>query len=152
MEERFVRPPPFEEGPDSHLPLDRAEALGRVCGNSALLRELAGLLLEDSSKWIGEIREALRAGDAAGLRRAAHTLRGSVSNFGARPTEEAAGRLEALARAGDLPAAAEGFRVLEGALAGLRAELAELVETRAPAPRDRTPLPWRRPRIQESAS
>jgi HPt (histidine-containing phosphotransfer) domain-containing protein len=126
---------------------DRAEVMARVCGNVALLRELAGLFLEDSSKWIGQIREALRAGDAAGLRRVAHTLRGSVSSFGARPTEEAAGRLEELARDGDLSAAAEGLRVLEGALDGLRAELAEL----APAPRDLTPPPWRRPRIQEAA-
>jgi HPt (histidine-containing phosphotransfer) domain-containing protein len=130
---------------------DRAEVLARVSGNVALLRELAGLFLEDSSKWMGQIREALRAGDAAGLRRAAHTLRGSVSSFGARPSEEAAGRLEELARDGDLPAAAEGFRVLEGALAGLRAELAELAQGRAPASRDLTPLPRRRPRIQEAA-
>jgi HPt (histidine-containing phosphotransfer) domain-containing protein len=101
---------------------------------------------------MGEIREALRAGDAAGLSRAAHTLRGSVSSIGARPSEEAAGRLEALARAGDLPAAAEGLRLLERALAGLRAELAALVDTGVAAPRDRTPLPWRRPRLQESAS
>jgi HPt (histidine-containing phosphotransfer) domain-containing protein len=141
-----------EKAVGSCAPFDPAEALQRVCGSFALLRELAGLFLEDSPKWMGEIRQALSAGDPAGLRRAAHTLRGSASNFGARPSEDAAGRLEALARDGDLLAAAEGVCVLEGALAGLRAELAELVQTRAVAPRDRTPLPWRRPRIEESAS
>jgi HPt (histidine-containing phosphotransfer) domain-containing protein len=128
---------------------DRAEVLERVCGSLALLHELIGLFLEDSSLWLREIRAALRAGDAARLARAAHTLRGSVSSFGARPSEEAAGRLEAFALEGDLPAAREGFRALEGALAGLRAALAELLQT--PAPRERTPLPWRRTRIQETA-
>jgi two-component system sensor histidine kinase/response regulator len=146
-----VRPLPLDEVVGSRAAFDRAEALQRVCGNFALLRELAGLFLEDSPKWVGEIRQALRAGDAAGLRRAAHTLRGSASSFGARPSEEAAGRLEALARDGNLPAAREGFRVLEGALAGLRTALADLVEAQAPPPRDTTPLPWRRPRTQESA-
>jgi two-component system sensor histidine kinase/response regulator len=147
-----VRPLPPEEAVASCAPFDRAEALQRVCGSLALLRELAGLFLEVSPKWMGEIRQALLAGDAAGLSRAAHTLRGSVSSFGARPSEEAAQRLEALARAGDLRAAAEGVRVLEGTLAGLRAELAELVQTRAASPRDGTPPPWRRPRFQEFAS
>jgi two-component system sensor histidine kinase/response regulator len=147
-----VRPLPPEEAVDRCAPFDRAEALRRVCGNFALLRELAGLFLEDSPKWLGEIRQALRAGDAAGLSRAAHALRGSASSFGARPSAEAAERLEALARDGDLRAAAEGVRALEGTLAGLRAELAELAQSRTAAPRDGTPLPWRRPRIQESAS
>src|SRR5262249_18861063 len=144
MEERFmqspVRPLPLEDAPGKRAAFNRAEALERVCGNSALLRELAGLFLEDSSQRVGEIREALDAGDAAAVRRAAHTLCGSVSSFGASSAQEAAGRLEALARAGDLPAAVEGLPVLERALAGLRAELAELAASRAAQPRDLTPL------------
>ena len=130
---------------------DRAEALTRVCGNLALLRELAELFLEDSPRWLGDIRSALRSGDAAALRRAAHTLRGSVGSLGSRLAEQAAGQLESLAHAGDLAISRESFCVLEGVMAELWIVLSELVEGRGSALSDPTPLPWRRPQIQEPA-
>jgi HPt (histidine-containing phosphotransfer) domain-containing protein len=129
---------------------DRAEALARVCGNLALLRELAEMFLEDAPQWLAAIRDTLRVGDASGLRRAAHTLRGSVSSFSAREAEEAAGRLEGLARAGDLAAAVDALPAVEGALARLRDVLGDLAKPEVPPSRHSTPLPWRRPRIQES--
>jgi HPt (histidine-containing phosphotransfer) domain-containing protein len=135
---------------------DPAEALARVCGNAAILAELASLFLEDGPLRLGEIRSALGRGDALALRRAAHTLSGSASSLAARPTQEAAARLELLAQAGDLAGAAEQLPALEDALGRLWPALARLVEeaaARPPLPRntikDRTPLPWRRLPIQE---
>jgi HPt (histidine-containing phosphotransfer) domain-containing protein len=129
---------------------DRAEALARVCGNLGLLRELAEMFLEDTPQWLTAIRDALSAGDAPALRQAAHTLRGSVSSFSARAAEEAAGRLEGLARAGDLAAAVDALPAVEGTLARLRDVLGDLARPDVPPSRHSTPLPWRRPRIEES--
>ena len=66
-----------------------------------LLQELAGLFLDECPQRMAEIREAIARRDAAALEQAAHALKGSVANFGARAAIEAAHRLEmAGARAG----------------------------------------------------
>jgi len=82
--------------------LNRAVALERLGGDEELLREIAGLFLEDTQELVEEIRRAAYARDAAALQRAAHTLKGSVGNFGAEGTFEAAYQLEKMGRSGDL--------------------------------------------------
>lgn len=56
---------------------------------------------------IAAIQDALDAGDAQALQRAAHTLKGSIANFGAKAATEAALALEELGRAERLEEAAE---------------------------------------------
>ena len=53
------------------------------------------------------------AGDASALKSAAHTLKGAVDNFAARPTFEAAWRLENLGRNGTLADASQALSALE---------------------------------------
>ena len=65
------------------LVLDRALALSRVGGDEDLLREIAGLFLDDYPNLVEKIKQALAANDARGLERASHSLKGSVANFGA---------------------------------------------------------------------
>lgn len=67
-------------------------------------------------KLLVEIREGVAAGDAARIRRVAHTLKGSAGNFGAVAAVAAADRLERLGRDGDLTAAAAALPPLEEAL------------------------------------
>ena len=93
--------------------LDRDVILERVGGDVEFLQELAGLFVEDCPKLLIEIRSAITSGDALGLEHAAHTLKGSVSNFGAEPAREAAYRLEMLGRNGDLTPAPEACFALE---------------------------------------
>ncbi len=57
------------------------------------------------------------------MQRLAHTLKGAVGTFGARPAFEAALRLETMARSNDLAQAEPAFVALEDALAGLRPTL-----------------------------
>jgi PAS domain S-box-containing protein len=64
-------------------------------------REVAGLFLEEAPNMLRDIREALGRGDAAGLRKAAHTLKGAVGYLDATAFETAL-ELEELGRAGDL--------------------------------------------------
>jgi len=77
------------------------------------LEEIAALFAEDCPKLLADIRSAIDAGNSGKVERAAHTLKGSVSNFGAEPAREAALRLEMLGRSGDLRPAVEAYAVLE---------------------------------------
>jgi two-component system sensor histidine kinase/response regulator len=101
------------EGANHSQVLDREALLDRVGGDLDFLQEIAGLFLEDCPRLLAEIRTAVSGGDARSLEHAAHTLKGSVSNFGAEAAREAAFRLETLGRAGDLAPAPEAFTNLE---------------------------------------
>ncbi|HWR21604.1 MAG TPA: response regulator, partial [Verrucomicrobiae bacterium] len=116
---------PSASTPES--PFDEEELLERVGRDVGLMREIVGLFLEEGPIRIIEIREAIDRGDAQALAKAAHTLKGAVSVFGARRSVEAALRLEQLGRAGDLVQVGEGFRDLEVAMAGLLPALETLM-------------------------
>ncbi len=96
--------------------LDRNGALERVGGDVELLQELVALFRQDCPKLFDEIRDAVRRGNAADLRRAAHTLKGSVSNFCAAEATGAARDLETMGREENLAGAAAALRELEQAL------------------------------------
>jgi CheY-like chemotaxis protein/HPt (histidine-containing phosphotransfer) domain-containing protein len=113
---------------------NRAKALAHVGGDGELLRELAGLFLVECPRRFAEVREAVAQADAAKLRLAAHTLKGTVGSFAATAAGEAAERLEAMGQRGDLTGAAEAVATLETELARLRPALAALNEEKLPAP------------------
>jgi HPt (histidine-containing phosphotransfer) domain-containing protein len=106
--------------------LDRQMALSRVGGDKELLQEIASLFLEDCPRALAEIREAVACGDAARLENAAHALKGSVANFGARDAVAAAFRLEQMGRANEMSEAEAMLCTLESALSVVCAELASL--------------------------
>jgi two-component system, sensor histidine kinase and response regulator len=109
--------------------LDEAVALSRVGGDFELLQEVVGLFLDDYPQSLTKIREALAAGDQDNLERQAHSLKGSVSTFGAKEAFEAAFELEKQGRSGDLSSASEGLVRLEQALSALKPEL-EAIQVR----------------------
>ena len=106
--------------------LDESIALTRVGGDAELLCEVIGLFLDDYPHSIEKIREAVNAGDPSGVEQHAHSLKGSVSIFGAKDALDAAFALEKQGRSGDLTAAAAGLKRLEQALASLKPELEEI--------------------------
>ena len=77
------------------------------------------LYVEDEHHLLAEMGQAIAAGDAERLRRAAHTLKGAVANFSAPRAQAAAYALETAGRDARLDSAA-------ALLASLRAELAEI--------------------------
>ena len=111
---------------NSLLVLDRALALSRVGGDEELLREIAGLFLDDYPSLVDKIQEALAKQDAQGLERASHSLKGSVANFGAEPAYQAALELEKIGRSKDLGHAASAFLNLQRSLESLQPELTAL--------------------------
>jgi two-component system, sensor histidine kinase and response regulator len=94
-----------------------AQLLARFDGDGELLKELAGIFLQECPRMLADIHEALRAGDAKSLERAAHTLKGSVGNFAMPGPWETAQRLELLAQSGQLSGAEEILHALEQQLA-----------------------------------
>jgi HPt (histidine-containing phosphotransfer) domain-containing protein len=107
--------------------LDRLRALPSKDGIPFLERVIE-TYLKESPATIGALRDAVERGDAEALRQAAHKLRGSSANFGARALVSLCEDAEAIARSGTTAGtrgsvrriAAEYERVAE-ALEALRA-------------------------------
>ncbi|MCZ6491327.1 MAG: response regulator [Acidobacteria bacterium] len=104
--------------------VDRAAVLERVGGDVEVLKELVALFLADCRELLSEIREAVERGDGEALARAAHTLKGSVSNFEAKDAFAAALQMEQLARDGKLAEAGPAYTALEKQIARLEVALA----------------------------
>ncbi len=116
----------MKPGFQSAVLFDRSAALDRIGGDEELLREIAELFLAEYPTLIQDIRVALKNGDAAGLERSAHSLKGSVANFEARSAVDAAFRLETMGRARNLDRAPSAFAELEAVLLALHPELRNL--------------------------
>ncbi len=113
---------------------DRAQTLQYVGGSEQLLLEIAAIFLEHTPAVLADIHSAIAAGDARTLERAAHTLKGSVSVFGAEDARATAQELENLVRAGSVEGAEMICASLEAEVARLTFALAEMVDSN-PAPR-----------------
>lgn len=107
---------------------DMAAALERVDGDASLLKELAGLFLDEAPQRMAEIRQAITQRDATTLQREAHTLKGSVGNFGARDAFEAARRLENIGLEQHWGQVEETWSVLEEAIGRLNAAFTGLCQ------------------------
>jgi HPt (histidine-containing phosphotransfer) domain-containing protein len=89
--------------------------------------------LEHTPQVLAEIHTAIVTRDANMLERAAHTLKGSVSVFGAEVARAAAHELESLGRAGDVDGAEAMCTALDTEVARLSTALAEMIAAN-PAP------------------
>jgi len=76
-------------------------------GAGRVLEQLVNAFLDNTPKVLNEGRHALGLGAALQLVRCAHSLKGSCSNFGAAAMRDACGRLEELAKTGDLRGASD---------------------------------------------
>jgi CheY-like chemotaxis protein/HPt (histidine-containing phosphotransfer) domain-containing protein len=118
---------PVREPPPTDEVLDWTAAMENVDGDPEFLKELAKLFFTEGAKAMQEIRAAITAADATRLRRAAHTLRGSVACFAAKPAVEAALRLEMMGRDGNLSDAEAAWAALEVEIERLRSALTNRV-------------------------
>ncbi|MBZ5536608.1 MAG: response regulator [Acidobacteriia bacterium] len=103
--------------------------LSRLGGDAKLLRVLIQSFLADSPKMISEMKKALTRGDHGALATMAHTLKGSVANFGVMEIVESALKLELAARRGDLEEARIIYPNLEKVVARFEETLARAGST-----------------------
>jgi HPt (histidine-containing phosphotransfer) domain-containing protein len=110
---------------------DEAALLERVDQDLEFLRETVEMLGTDGRAYMAEIRRAEGAGDAAAVSRAAHTLKGMVSNFCAVETQARAAAVERIGKGGDLSSAGPAVADLDAHLTALIAELDDYLAQRA---------------------
>jgi len=112
--ESAVRP---GQTPDGEEVVDWSRALGAVQGDRDLLRSVVEAFVEESPALMTAVRQAASRRDAETLRRAAHTLQGSVRSFGSEEAFEHARQLERLAEEGNLNNMEEVLSALEQEMA-----------------------------------
>jgi HPt (histidine-containing phosphotransfer) domain-containing protein len=83
---------------------------------------------EDYPSMLTAIRDTIAAGDAPGLRRSAHALKGMVGNFGARAIARTAFVLEEMGRRSELSEGEITYRQLASEVAGLERTLITILE------------------------
>jgi PAS domain S-box-containing protein len=105
----------------------RAAFLDGLGNDLNLAKRLIDLFLQDSGRLMDDIRRAIADRDADALRRSAHTLKGSVSNFPAGAARDTAARMETIGFDGDCDAAREIFPLLEREIERLRGLLPTLI-------------------------
>jgi CheY-like chemotaxis protein/HPt (histidine-containing phosphotransfer) domain-containing protein len=112
-------------GGNGHAPMLDETALASLRamgdGNPEFLSELIGTFLEDAPRLLGQLRQAVGAGDAATVRLVAHGLKSNGAEFGATAFSDLCKELETKGRASDLDGA-------EALLSRIEATYAELSE------------------------
>jgi two-component system sensor histidine kinase/response regulator len=118
-------PAPKDNVPIAKDIFDFPKALEVVDGDKNVFIEIADLFLENLPDSIAQIREAIANSDSNALDKAAHSLKGSVGNFGTKRAFEAAYRLELMGKEGRLAEADVALSELEKELTDLEVAMKE---------------------------
>jgi PAS domain S-box-containing protein len=110
--------------PEANGPLDAATLLMACDADPVLLDQMIAVFRTDAPGHLDRLDAALREGNAAELREAAHKLRGLVSAFSL-AAAKAAGLLEQAGAAGQLDGMAGVFAALSGMIGELSTQLAQ---------------------------
>jgi CheY-like chemotaxis protein/HPt (histidine-containing phosphotransfer) domain-containing protein len=125
------------EGPESEdrkaeesspPPLDRATLLSSFDNDWNFFKECVHMFREDYPAMLSAIRETIGNGDAPGLRRSAHALKGMVGNFGARAIARTAFVLEEMGRRAELSHGEATYQQLAEEVSGLEKTLLAILE------------------------
>lgn len=92
-------------------------------GDAAFLKDVFSAFQTDTAKRLVAMRDTLAAGDSTGLKRAAHTIKGSSLNVGATNLVASCLQLEQMAGTGKLDGAAELIARIEQEFKRVEAEL-----------------------------
>jgi HPt (histidine-containing phosphotransfer) domain-containing protein len=106
--------------------LDRGDLLQRLAGDVRLLAEILDLFRRTRPRLMAEIRDAVEASDSSRLSRAAHNLKGTLSNLSAQAACEAAQQLYQLACKEERANFRTAYATLEGQMERLLPALDDL--------------------------
>jgi len=99
---------------------DRQHLLARLGGLEDLALDVMHLMVTESPSIHAEINASFHRGDPVGLKRSAHTLKGSISLVGATDLVKRLKRVEDCAGAGQMEAAAREFDEIDRQFAELQ--------------------------------
>jgi HPt (histidine-containing phosphotransfer) domain-containing protein len=106
--------------------LDRKRLRDLTDGDAEFERELIDTYKDSARNILIQLRANLSAGNALGVAREAHALKGASLNVGASSMARCAAEIETAARAGDARRASEKLDDLRGEEQALWAELEQL--------------------------
>ncbi|MHB8410756.1 MAG: response regulator [Candidatus Acidiferrales bacterium] len=110
-------------GPKMLDALNTVELIEHVEDDRELLAEIVQLFESALPTILQELRESIAKGDATEVARAAHTLKGSVANFGRQAAYRAVEQMEAFAKQDDMPGTKAALHVVESELERLQTAL-----------------------------
>lgn len=93
--------------------LNKDEIMERIDGDIELLMDMIELFIADCPKLMSNIKNAIDQKNSNELKRSAHTLKGSVSNFSAQLVYDITLELEFMGRNNDMENAEEAYTKLE---------------------------------------
>ena len=102
-----------DEVPQKTDLIDLSRAMEVVDGDKGLLRSLVEDFLEDYPQHLEELENLIARNDSAKVERKAHSLKGSIGNFGVGEAYELAYQIETLGKESRLEEAADVLRKLE---------------------------------------
>ena len=103
--------------------LDRAAAIDALGGDEELFETFIVLFIEDAAKQAADIESAIDHADAAGLERAAHSLKGAAGTMHAERVSAIARELEFVGKSGDLTESGAMLARLQTELESLRRQV-----------------------------
>jgi CheY-like chemotaxis protein len=108
---------------------DPAQALERMDGDRNLLRDVLKIFLEETPTLLAKVRQAVDNADAAGLERAAHSLKGELAYLGISAICQQAKELEDMGRNRDLRDAMQKLPAFAGNLEQVMEQVRQVVAT-----------------------
>jgi len=112
-------------------PFTLQQLLGCCGGDWDFMADLAGTFYDDTANLLEEARQACQLGDAAALRRAAHSLKSNAASFGAELMRQMCKDLEEMGKAGDLSDAGSRLEQIGAEFEQVRSALQEVIERRS---------------------
>jgi HPt (histidine-containing phosphotransfer) domain-containing protein len=97
-------------------------------GNPVLMKQLIHEFLAQAPVTLARVKEQALAGNAKGLREAAHKLNGTCLTFGAREVAEICQRLELIGKSGTVAGAVDMLPELDRRYAAASAELSRIAD------------------------
>jgi CheY-like chemotaxis protein len=116
-----MAPPPAEppNGPAHNGAVDWDKALVSVGGDHDILRALVEVFLDTCPQWMDDLLRAVQRQDAVAVRRLAHSIKGTMGQFGVHGACEAAGHLESMGERRDFSGAQDAYAALHRELQAL---------------------------------
>ncbi len=128
-----VAPARAAVAPEPETPVfDRPGLLARLMEDEDLARAVVDGFLEDMPRQIEALRSYLDAGDAEGVVRQSHTIKGASANVGGESLRAAALEMEQAARAGSLEDVAARLPDLDARFARLKEAMGDFADGKRP--------------------
>jgi PAS domain S-box-containing protein len=104
---------------DSAITWDIAQTLERLGGDEKLLHEVVEIFLEEGPKQMTTLRHAIEDGNAEGIEKTAHSLKGELGYLGISEVSRKACELEEMGREHDLQHTTKVFGTFEAGISGV---------------------------------